>query len=739
MIARDTVCDVEMGGGSNKVRRLLGFATREVRETRALRRQIGLTRALTTRIRANLELGHVRDAIAALEREVAELRERPVGPGEEVVQRLGGVERQAGALAQESAGLRADLEAAHDRLQHVDARLQRADTELGAVADRLQDLREVIATTAWAATLPSTGVLVSVIMPTRNRAGLLPQAIASVRAQTHTAWELIVVDHGSEDDTARVLEGIDDERIRVVRVDREDGQGVGEALNAGLAIASGELIAYLDDDNRMLPHWLAAVVWGFAEHPGADVLYGARLLQLDDRGIPDVHLLPWDRRSIERFNIADQNVTAHRAGLAEAVYDGTLLSATDWDFLLRTTEHKPPLRLPVLAVAYRRDAPGRVTDQPETRREYVRVQQRVLRRRPLRVLGVNAMFPLVTETYIHDELHALEQQGAQLAWFRAQPAPAPMPVSQPVYDDIDEAVREFDPDLLMVYWLDYAAGELERLERIGRPFGVRAHSFDRYPELAERLAAHPLCLGVWTYPRSPFAEMGTHALVPIFSSVDRLPEPAAERDVIASMSAGLPKKDWPLLFDAFGRLSGHDRRIVVGVTLGYEHVPGELAALAAACPDPPLLQINLVREQALALLMRTSVLVYTLLPEVGFAMPMSVVEGLSAGCCVVLPDRPECREFAGPGFRGYRTADDIVRHVLEVRAGGPAIDAEREANRAWAGERFCDPELGRRFHAELLAAMDDMRARAMGFPLPSLTGARDRAQAMRASAAISLA
>jgi glycosyltransferase involved in cell wall biosynthesis len=515
--------------------------------------------------------------------------------------------------------------------------------------------------------------------------------------------------------------------------------GVGAALNAGLAVASGALIAYLDDDNAMLPHWLAAVVWAFAEHPAADVLYGARLMQLDDRGIPDVHLLPWDRRSLERFNISDQNVTAHRAGLAGTTYDPTLRSATDWDFLLRMTEHKAPLRLPVLAVAYRRDAPNRSTDRPDARVDYVRVQQRALRRRPLRVLGVNAMFPLVTETYIHDELHALEQQGARLAWFRAQPAPAPMPVSQPVYDDIDEAVREFDPDLLMVYWLDYAAGELERLERLGRPFGVRAHSFDRYPDLAERLAAHPLCLGVWTYPRSPFAEMGTHTLVPIFSSVDRLPEPAPERDVIASMSAGLPKKDWPLLFEAFGRLSGHDRRVVVGVTVGHEEVPGELAALAAACPDPPRVQLNLVREETHALLMRTSVLVYTLRPEVGFAMPMSVVEALCAGCCVVLPDRPECREFAGPGFRGYRTADDIVRHVLEVRAGGPAIDAEREANRAWGRERFCDPELGRRFHAELLAAMDDMRAAAMGLPLPSLTGAGDTAQAERASAAISLA
>ena len=67
--------------------------------------------------------------------------------------------------------------------------------------------------------------------------------------------------------------------------------------------------------------------------------------------------------------------------------------------------------------------------QPRARHEYASIQERALRSRPLRILGVNSMFPLITETYIHDELHSLEQLGAELAWFRQNRVPSPMTVS----------------------------------------------------------------------------------------------------------------------------------------------------------------------------------------------------------------------------------------------------------------------------------------------------------------------
>jgi glycosyltransferase involved in cell wall biosynthesis len=133
--------------------------------------------------------------------------------------------------------------------------------------------------------------------------------------------------------------------------------------------------------------------------------------------------------------------------------------------------------------------------------------------------------------------------------------------------------------------------------------------------------------------------------------------------------------------------------------------------MAAAHERPPAFKINLPRAQVFELLARTSVLLYTLRPNLPLGMPMSIIEALRAGACVVTPDSPEMLALCGDGFRPYRNVADIVAHVREVTAGGPAIEAERARNRANALARFCDPELGRRFHTELSQALAAWRLR----------------------------
>lgn len=98
---------------------------------------------------------------------------------------------------------------------------------------------------------------VSVVLATYNRSAYLREAIASVLAQTFQAFELIVVDDGSGDDTAAVVAGFDDARIRYTY---QENAGQSAALNRGLALARGEFIAFLDDDDRYLPHNLATQV-----------------------------------------------------------------------------------------------------------------------------------------------------------------------------------------------------------------------------------------------------------------------------------------------------------------------------------------------------------------------------------------------------------------------------------------------------------------------------------------------
>ena len=98
--------------------------------------------------------------------------------------------------------------------------------------------------------------LVSVIIPTYNRAALLREAVASVLAQSYAALELIVVDDGSTDETAAALRS-----LRGLRLVRQDHTGMpGQARNAGARVARGAYLAFLDSDDLWLPHKLAVQV-----------------------------------------------------------------------------------------------------------------------------------------------------------------------------------------------------------------------------------------------------------------------------------------------------------------------------------------------------------------------------------------------------------------------------------------------------------------------------------------------
>lgn len=109
--------------------------------------------------------------------------------------------------------------------------------------------------------------LVSVILPTYNRAAWVAEAVDSVLSQEGAAFELIVVDDGSSDQTPQVLAAYGD-RLRVLRLERG---GVSRARNRGVAASRGELLAFLDSDDLWQPGKLADQVVFMAAHPEIDI------------------------------------------------------------------------------------------------------------------------------------------------------------------------------------------------------------------------------------------------------------------------------------------------------------------------------------------------------------------------------------------------------------------------------------------------------------------------------------
>jgi glycosyltransferase involved in cell wall biosynthesis len=112
--------------------------------------------------------------------------------------------------------------------------------------------------------------LLSVVIPTRNRAQLVRDAIYSVFAQREDGVETIVVDDASTDSTTQSLEREFGERIRLLRL--EHRRGPGGARNAGARLARGEFVAFLDSDDVWLPGKLDAELAVFARFPGTEVV-----------------------------------------------------------------------------------------------------------------------------------------------------------------------------------------------------------------------------------------------------------------------------------------------------------------------------------------------------------------------------------------------------------------------------------------------------------------------------------
>ena len=98
--------------------------------------------------------------------------------------------------------------------------------------------------------------MVSVIMPAYNAAGFIAESIHSVQQQTHSGWELLVIDDASHDSTSEVVEALkaNDDRIKLHVL--PTNQGAGFARNIGIKAATGDFISFLDADDLWKPHKL---------------------------------------------------------------------------------------------------------------------------------------------------------------------------------------------------------------------------------------------------------------------------------------------------------------------------------------------------------------------------------------------------------------------------------------------------------------------------------------------------
>lgn len=120
----------------------------------------------------------------------------------------------------------------------------------------------------------SSPALVSTIIPVHNRGALLQEAVASVLAQTHRPIEIVIVDDGSDDDTAAVAEALAQRSSDPIRVIHQNNAGPGAARQRGLEVSRGRFIQFLDSDDLLLPGKFAAQVSALNRSPSCQICYG---------------------------------------------------------------------------------------------------------------------------------------------------------------------------------------------------------------------------------------------------------------------------------------------------------------------------------------------------------------------------------------------------------------------------------------------------------------------------------
>ena len=194
----------------------------------------------------------------------------------------------------------------------------------------------------------------SLIMPTYNRAWCISKAIASVLAQTHRNFELIIVDDGSTDGTQDLVardfcKELKSGKIKYLYLSKN--VGVCNARNIGIANSINPWVGYVDSDNEIRPYFLILFANEIISQIYCDAYYGC-ILKFDSGNIVG---RPFDRKALSSGNYIDLGAFVHRRSLFENLggFDSSLRRLVDWDLVIRYTAHKDPVFVPRVVLEYR--------------------------------------------------------------------------------------------------------------------------------------------------------------------------------------------------------------------------------------------------------------------------------------------------------------------------------------------------------------------------------------------------
>jgi len=181
--------------------------------------------------------------------------------------------------------------------------------------------------------------LVSVVLPVWNGERYLKQTIESILDQHFSDFELVIVDDGSTDNTPKIIESLG--RDPRIRCHRQTNMGLVKALNKGLELSRGELIARIDADDYAMPERLALQVKALVENPEVAVVGSSiRIVDENDKAIREVRYEPSANKKMEHGCAVAHAAVMFRKDVIVRLggYREPFLHAEDYDLWLRVSE-----------------------------------------------------------------------------------------------------------------------------------------------------------------------------------------------------------------------------------------------------------------------------------------------------------------------------------------------------------------------------------------------------------------
>jgi glycosyltransferase involved in cell wall biosynthesis len=236
---------------------------------------------------------------------------------------------------------------------------------------------------------------VSIVITTYNRAYCISDAIQSALDQTLPVAEVLIIDDGSTDNTAEVVESFHSDKLRYVK--KENG-GLADARNRGVAEAAGDFIIWLDDDDLLLPYMHEVYIATLSKDPNIDIVYGDyRFVDADGKILYDLEHDEFYQnnafyisRLLMGLRVPHGGSMFHKSVYEKyGLYDPSFDSVDDYDLFIRIARHVSLKHVDSIVYIYKRHDENMSSE----RQISDRIPERRLVKKAVEMFSLKELFP----------------------------------------------------------------------------------------------------------------------------------------------------------------------------------------------------------------------------------------------------------------------------------------------------------------------------------------------------------